>query len=625
VSRNRARGPQRARVAALALAVAAILVPATGTAQADDPVRIHGPAFQHHPLALTFRGPRASETGTPNPFRDYRLMVTFRHPATGTRLRVPGYFAADGNAADTGADEGDRWRVHLTPPEPGEWIYEASFREGRDVALSLSPTAGRPASFDGASGRFTVGRATRSGRDFRGRGMLRYVGEHHLRFDGGDWFLKGGTDSPETLLAYADFDGTRSLAAPGLERRGEAATAGLKEYRAHLPDWREGDPTWRDGRGKGLIGALNYLASEGLNAFSFLTMNVDGDGRNVWPWVAPDVRDRYDVSKLAQWERVFSHADSLGLHLHFKTQETENDLLLDGGELGPERRLYYRELVARFGHHLALNWNLGEENDVWEELDDVPEHRVRAYARWIRDLDPYDHPIVIHSYPWQQAEVYVPLLGDRSDLTGASLQTYWNDVYEHTRLWRAASRAAGKKWVVANDEQGDARVGLMPDGPDANHDALRQQALWGNLMAGGGGVEFYFGYDYPHNDLSAEDFRSRDRFWDYVRYALRFFDAHVPFWRMEPRNDLADWRHWVLARPGEVYVCYLLDGGEAVLRLADPGTEYDVWWYDPRTGGELRAGSVERVVAADGAPVSLGTPPADPDDDWAVLVRRVDR
>ena len=34
---------------------------------------------------------------------------------------------------------------------------------------------------------------------------------------------------------------------------------------------------------------------------------------------------------------------------------------MDGGNLGPERILYYRELIARFGYHLALNWNLGEE------------------------------------------------------------------------------------------------------------------------------------------------------------------------------------------------------------------------------------------------------------------------
>ena len=47
-------------------------------------------------------------------------------------------------------------------------------------------------------------------------------------------------------------------------------------------------------------------------------------------------------------------------------EETENEMLLDNGEVGVERRLYYRDLIARFGHHLALNWNLGEENG-WDD------------------------------------------------------------------------------------------------------------------------------------------------------------------------------------------------------------------------------------------------------------------
>jgi len=37
----------------------------------------------------------------------------------------------------------------------------------------------------------------------------------------------------------------------------------------------------------------------------------------------------------------------------------ENDQLLDGGELGNERKLYYRELIARFSHHVRhfeQNW-----------------------------------------------------------------------------------------------------------------------------------------------------------------------------------------------------------------------------------------------------------------------------
>ena len=74
-----------------------------------------------------------------------------------------------------------------------------------------------------------------------------------------------------------------------------------------------------------------------------------------------DARLNLDVSKLDQWEIVFAHGTEKGMFLHFKTMETENEMLLDDGDLGRERKLYYRELIARYAHHPALNWNLGEE------------------------------------------------------------------------------------------------------------------------------------------------------------------------------------------------------------------------------------------------------------------------
>ena len=42
-------------------------------------------------------------------------------------------------------------------------------------------------------------------------------------------------------------------------------------------------------------------------------------------------------------------------------------------------------------------------------------------ARYLRAMDPYDHRLVVHTYPDQQDKVYIPLLGEGSPFTGASL------------------------------------------------------------------------------------------------------------------------------------------------------------------------------------------------------------
>lgn len=267
--------------------------------------------------------------------------------------------------------------------------------------------------------------------------------------------------------------------------------------------------------------ALNYLALEkGMNAFSFITMNIEGDDKNVFPYISNvntgDNYQRIDVSKTAQWEVVFSHADKLGLYMHFKTQETENDQLLDGGRLGLERKLYYRELIARFGHHLALNWNIGEENS------NTPKQRL-LFAAYFRENDPYRHPIVIHTFPnpKEKNKAYGGIVG-KQGYTGISIQAKRVDIYSDTLKWVNQSDALGKPWVVANDEQAGAGLGVVPDGEaaDKDHNDARAKVLWGNLMAGGAGVEYYFGFRFRESDLTLQDFRSRDQLWDQVSNEL---------------------------------------------------------------------------------------------------------
>ncbi len=585
--------------------VAAALAGEAFAQNGDGSVSVTGELKRWHKVTLTLNGPSASETGNPNPFLDYAMKVTFTNGSL--TYVVPGYFAADGNAANTSAASGTRWRAHLSPDLTGTWTYTVSFTSGANVAVNGGGAAVAP--YHGKTGTFTVAETDKSGRDHRGKGRLQYVNKHHLRFKGnGEYFLKQGADSPENLLAYADFDGP-------FKTDGTSDNY-IKTWSAHAGDWKTGDPTWQGGKGKGLIGAVNYLAAEGMNAFSFLTMNVNGDDKNVFPYTAYGERVRMDVSRLDQWEILFEHADKLGMYLHFKTQETENDQLLDGGDLGTQRKLYYRELIARFAHHLALNWNLGEENTNTDA-------QRKAFADYFKQVDPYDHLVVIHTYPADKDAVYTPLLGHPT-LDGASLQSDPGAVFGDTKKWVDQSAAGGRPWVVANDEQGGANSGVVPDADDYAHDTIRKDVLWGNAMAGGAGCEYYFGYSYANSDLTCQDFRSRDHWWDLARFCLQFFtDNQVPFWDMKNDNALSSsTSDYCLHKAGDVYVVYLKSGGTTSLNLTSVSGTYSVRWFDPRNGGSLQTGPVSSVSG--GASRSLGNAPSSTSSDWAILVKRTD-
>ncbi|PQJ15199.1 Ig-like domain-containing protein, partial [Aureicoccus marinus] len=580
---------------------------------------ISGELKKWHKVTLSWSGPTVSESDPSSPFLNYRLNVELISPS-GVTWTVPGFFAADGNAGESSASSGNVWRVHFAPEELGVWTYTVSFRMGTNIAISEDPIAGNATSFDGDTGSFSITQTDKILPDNRANGRLDYVGIRYLQFqETGTYFLKAGADSPENFLSYDEFDNTNAD----------------YSWAAHFGDWNNGDPTWKTEKGKDLIGAINYLHSRGMNVFSFITFNVNGDGDDVWPYSATtiaqmddmsasdiDNRTRFDVSKLDQWEVVFNHADKLGMYLHFKLQETENDQLLDGGDLDLERRLYYREMIARFGHHLALNWNIGEENSQ------TPAQRIET-AQFFYDLDPYRHNTVVHTRTNDKNTIYTPLLGNNSLFTGISMQNDPIPNHEDVKEWIIKSEDAGRPWVVANDEQGSAQVGVATDEgysgnqgtAEDNREEIRNQVLWGTLMAGGAGVEYYFGSRTGVEDLEGDDYRSRETKWDDAKIALDFFTNYLPFWEMNTSDNLVSSGEMCFSKTDEIYVVYLPTGGTPQLDLTDTTTDFSVKWYNPRSGGNLLDSDITEVSG--GTSLSLGNPPSDPNLDWVVLLQSV--
>ena len=584
-------------------------------------IKISGTLKKWQTVTLVIRGPETSEYAKENPFLDYRLEVTFRK---GSRtFLVPGFYAADGNAAETSADKGNIWKVRFMPDETGSWGYNVSFREGKDIALNEDLSFGDPLPADGATGSFNISAPDSTSGGFLSRGRLVNGGNGYLKFqDSGDVWIKNGADSPENFLAYEGFDQTLRYNLNRNTRAGEAdPKKSLHKYEPHIKDWKSGDPTWQGGKGKGIMGALNYLASEGVNSQYMLTLNILGDGNDVWPYNDYNERYRFDCSKLDQWEIVFSQMDRLGIMMHFVLQETENECLLDNGNTDVQRMLYLRELVARFAHHPGVTWNLGEENGPapWSPIGQTDQQR-KDMANYLRKINPYPSFIVLHTHSddQKQDEYLNPLLGFKN-LDGPSMQVGDpSRVHERIKKWVDESSAAGRRWVVNLDEIGPSGIGVKPDSADAAHDKVRQQCLWGALMAGGGGVEWYFGYRYPDNDLTCENYRSREKWWQQSRIATSFFSM-LPVDKMKSSDNLTDTPGvWCFAREGDVYVVYLPAGIRTARLQLNTAKKFTIKWLSPREGGQLQTGSLES--AAGPGKIAIGYPPADDGQDWVALL-----
>ncbi|MEO0701794.1 MAG: DUF5060 domain-containing protein [Pseudomonadota bacterium] len=568
-----------------------------------------GDAMQWHKLTLNFEGPTLSED--PQTFLDHRLDVTFTHES-GEIIKVPGYFAADGDAANTGATTGNLWQVNFNPPMTGDWTWTAEFRVGDEIAVR-SAEGQSGGFFDGDSGSLSIDDSDKSGLDLRGKGVLEYDGGQYLSFAGtGETFLKSGVGSPENFLGYSGFDDTPDS----------------HDYAPHLGDFNAGDPTWDGGKGKGIIGAVNYLSEHEVNSAYMMLMNIAGDGRDVSPWTdtslyninknaSPDLDERaqsFDVSKLDQWEIVFGHMQEKGINLHLFLQETENDQLLNNGELGTERMLYMREMVARFGHHNGLIWNLGEENTN-------SAGQIRDHSEYLKSLDPYDHAVALHTYP-NQHDRYENYEGSDT-LDVLSFQTSNEKGVPDLDRYLEGAEDAGRPVAAFLDEPGNAGVGLAAEGDpswQSNHASLRE-VLWKSYAEGAGGAEWYFGYQSANGqggDLAMEDFSLRESAYEWAASAREFFEQ-LPLEDMRDGDQLTSGAEtYGLALNGAVYAYYLPDGGQATLDLSGESGTYNVGWYDVIKGGALATGTVGSVDG--GGQQGLGLPPGNAGGEWAVLV-----
>jgi hypothetical protein len=565
-----------------------------------------GELRQYHKVTLQYTSAATyNETNGDALFRDIRLNVTITSPSNVVFV-VPGYFAGDGDAANTSVTTGNKFNVNFTPTEIGTYTYTTSFRTANDIALEspVNNTTGTALTGNGNTGTFVIAATNKTGLDFRGKGVLEYVGEHFFRWSNGEYFMEFGADSPEVFLEFNDFDNT-----PNSQGR---------TYSAHVSDWETGNPQWKTNEGRGIIGVVNYLSNSGMNIHYFLTMNSFGDGQSAYPWTGNNTTNQFDVSKLAQWEIVFDHMMTKGVVPEFVLNETENQQLFEDNEsivggFAETRKLYYREMVARFGYLNGAVWNIGEEMG-WDQgsglREAVTNQQMRDFADYLKDLLPRKtEPITIHNGPSNIDAIFTGLLNTNGYNNISFQGNYQTISFGHDGIlyWVNQSASAGKKWAVRYTE---------PYVAAATDQVLwRKNSLWASLTAGGAGVQYYDG---GGRDVTAQDYNTYAVPYLAMKRAKDFYiNNNVPFWEMA-NNDASTSSGWMMSKPNSQHVLYLPNGGTSNVNLGASG-DYVVKWYDPRNGGALVDGSVT-TITANGNSQAIGNAPNNTSQDWVVLL-----
>lgn len=501
-------------------------------------------------VELNLTGPSVNGLDTQiNPFT-ILVDIHFVSPS-GKTFVVPAFYNGNGSGNMTG----NKWKGHFSTGTVGEWTFST---------VSLDPL------LNGIKGHFTIIPSPSCEMytkgempDFSCTGRLEYVGGHYLRFANNDYWIKGGIDDPENFIGDA------------------------------FGDWSAKKE------------AIDFLSQKGVNSIYVITNNIDGDRKDTWPWLGDTQNEakanssRFNLAKLQAWDEFFTYVQEKGIVLHIVLND-------DSAWNGYDHGLYYREMVARFGHHPALIWNIGEEaNEIYSD------QRQIALAKALQELDPYNHPITVHrKSDW-------PFLGNTNfDLTSIQIGNGANDFstvelpdyYQIVTDHRESSIDAGHPIPVMVDE-----IPLVTSVDQNSRRKMRTEVLYPIYFAGGNFEMHYYDIYGQGGTVSIQDLNP---ILDDM-YHARAFMENLPFYEMQPcKSSLLDGSdQYCLEKPGIVYALYIPKGGSFNLDLTKLDGYFRMQWINPRLGETV---TTDYMIG--GKSYDLISPD---DEDWALRINLI--
>ncbi|MDA3873764.1 MAG: DUF5060 domain-containing protein [Kiritimatiellae bacterium] len=372
------------------------------------------------------------------------------------------------------------------------------------------------------------------------------------------------SDAPATISAYSSNprwfghqDGE-----PLLVRSFHAA--GLFKFAIDDP----ADPT--DGEKRTVF--LDWAQAQGYNTMSahfFSTRDAtDSEGPKLWP---------LDSDTYQKVEMILDDLSAREMVAYAFTGFFGNS--------GPypstaaDRTLYIRYCLARF----APYWNIIMNVGGFEVRDYLTDTEIRNLGAEINAANPFGHLIGAHQRDGNDVfrnEEWCSVVTLQDEITNlSSLSTYLltNGVtgkpsYAQETLWMGNSLQPA--WTLTD---------------------LRKH-MWVHMMSAAsynagdmnGNNESGFGGSLDPGDKIQARHDVPKMIWDFME--------SIPFHTLSPRQDLRN-SGYLLANPGETYLCYLPAGGSMNLAVEAGGAPYNVTWInaqnpmgDQRSGGETSNG-----------------------------------
>ena len=347
---------------------------------------------------------------------------------------------------------------------------------------------------------------------------------------------------------------------------------------------RNSDGT-RNGDQMQIINKLKGTWANSIYLIAVRSHGGDGDSTNN-PFISSNPSNGIDEDILNQWESWFTEMDKNNITIFFFFYDDDARIWDTGDNVGTSEKAFIERIVNKFEHHKNLIWVIAEE---YEEKYSI--NRIKDIAAIIKNADDNKHAIAVHKLNGLSFSEFA------DDLNIDQFAIQYNE--ENIELLH---NAIVNVWKSAN---GKYNLNLAEAINFGTGDSLRKKA-WAVAMAGA--YVMVLDMDIINTPLNELEDLGR----------LRKFMESIDFNEMAPHDELiSSGKGYVLANPGNSYIVYLPTGGSVNLNLDNK--RYRVWWYNPRTGGNMQTGTVNYIQGPGN--IQIGNSPTDINKDWAAYIK----